>query len=44
MKMLGVVHDPSIKAIIAGHFEQEYSEDEDDIIVPVRKRKSKKYA
>jgi hypothetical protein len=44
MKMLGVVDDPDIKAIIKGHFEQEYSEDEDDIIVPVRKRKSKKYA
>jgi len=44
MKMLGVVDDPGIKAIIAGHLKQEYSEDEDDIIVPVRKRKSKKYA
>lgn len=44
MKMLGVVDDPDIKKIIKDHFEQEYSEDEDDIIVPVRKRKSKKYA
>ena len=41
MKMLGVVDDANIKAIIKYHFEQEYSEDEDDIIVPVRKRKSK---
>jgi hypothetical protein len=44
MKMLGVVDDPDIKSIIKDHFEQEYSEDEDDIIVPVQKRKSKKYA
>ncbi len=42
MKMLGVVDDPKFKSIIEDHFEQEYSED--DIIVPVRKRKSKKYA
>ncbi len=40
MKMLGVVDDANIKAIIKHHFEQEYSKDEDDIIVPVRKRKS----
>jgi hypothetical protein len=44
MKMLGVVDDSDIKSIIKDHFVQEYSEDEDDIIVPVRKRKSKKYA
>jgi hypothetical protein len=43
MKMLRVVDDAKIKEIIEDHFAHEYSEEENEIIVPVRKRKSKRY-